>query len=77
MRAPTAAAATTPRRQVFKVFIPSAVGRLRLFLKKKGTHVDVAACRALLPELQDFETWARKQGLDKRVFPQPSSCAVM
>lgn len=67
---------TTPHPQVFKIFIPAAVGRLRLFLMKKGTHVSVAACRALHPELQTFDMWARAQGLDKRVFEAPRSCSI-
>jgi uncharacterized protein YbjT (DUF2867 family) len=42
---------------VFKLFIPKAVAKLRDFLAKKGTRVDVEACRKLHPQLMDFQAW--------------------
>ena len=53
------------------------MGRLREFLRDRGTHVDVAACRALLPELMTFEGWCVHSGFDKKVFESPGYCAVM
>ena len=68
---------STPPEWVFSLFVPAAVGRLRLFLREKGTHVDVDACRRLHPGLMTFEQWALSQGMDTREFPRATSCEVM
>lgn len=44
-----------PPEWVFKLFIPKPVARLRAFLQKKGTKVDVEACRAVHPGLMNCE----------------------
>lgn len=68
---------SVPPDWVFKVFIPKPVRRLRDFLAKKGTKVDVEACRRLHPQLMTFEDWCRAEGLDKRQLDAPSRCVVM
>ncbi len=69
---------SVPPEWVFKLFIPAAVAKLRDFLAKKGTKVDVAACRALHPGLQTFEAWALRHGMDKPgAFEKPGSCAIV
>jgi uncharacterized protein YbjT (DUF2867 family) len=64
---------------VFSMFVPAAVANVRTFLEERGAHVNIAELRRdLHPGLQDFETWCKVKGLDKRVFPQPSSlCSIV
>lgn len=65
-----------PPEFVFKLFIPKAVGKLREFLRDKGTHVDIEACRAVHPGLMTWEQWAVKEGYAKKQLAQPSMCSV-
>jgi uncharacterized protein YbjT (DUF2867 family) len=63
---------------VFSMFVPAAVSNVRTFLEERGAHVNISELRRdIHPGLQDFETWCLAKGLDKRVFPQPSSlCSI-
>ena len=67
---------STPPAWVFFLFIPAAVSTLKRFLEHKTSRVDVAACRAVLPELRDFRQWAVSMGYQTHVFAAPSACAV-
>ena len=62
-----------PPEWVFKLFIPKPVARLRAFLQKKGTRVDVGACKAVHPGLMSFEDWCRMKKFDTHKFPADSS----
>ena len=41
-----------------------------------GIKVDMAACRALRPEMLTFEQWLVKVGYDKMKLEQPSMCVI-
>ena len=61
---------------MFKLFIPKAVGKLKAFLEKKGTKVDIAACRAVHPGLMTFDDWIREQGFATFKFEKEGMCAI-
>lgn len=67
---------SVPPEFVFKFLIPRAVGKLREFLRDRGTHVDIDACRTVHPGLMTWEQWALKEGYDKKVLAQPSACSI-
>ncbi len=50
--------------------------RLKLFLEKKGTKVDVAECKRLHPALLDFEGWCVKNNLHTKKFEKSGLCTV-
>ena len=65
------------REFVFKLFIPKAVGKLREFLRDKGTHANIEECRKVYPALQTWEQWAISQGYATKQLQQPRSCSIM
>lgn len=69
-------AVSIPPDFVFWMFIPAAISRLKQFLEKKGTHVDIAECKRLHPQLMNFEDWIVHTGMDKKKLDAPSRCSV-
>ncbi len=65
-----------PPEWVFKLFIPKPVARLRTFLQKKGTQVNVEQCKAIHPGLMNFADWCRNRGFESKKFDKEGMCAI-
>ena len=60
---------------IINIILPD-IGRMVKWIDSGKMFVDVAASRALYPDLMTMEQWMVKRGYATKQFEKPSSCVI-